>query len=125
MNKKAMRDAEKAKQVAARKSMVATKTIELNWAIDGNDLEHRLHRMRDFLGKGNKVEVMMAPKRKGRKATEEEARVLVQRIREAIEREGARESKTMEGKLLGTATIYAEGKRKRNLEHEIEGAKED
>ena len=62
-----MRDAEKAKAVAARRSIVATKTIELNWAIDGNDLGHRLQRIKDFLGKGNRVEVMMAPKRKGRK----------------------------------------------------------
>lgn len=112
MDKKAMRDAEKAKAVAARRSTVTTKTIELNWAIDGNDLGHRLQRIRDFLGKGNRVEVMMAPKRKGRKASEEEAQVLVERIREAIGGCEAKEFKPMEGKLLGTATIYAEGKRR-------------
>ena len=106
-----MREAEKAKAKSARSSAVTVKTIELNWAIDGNDLSHRLQRIRDFLRKGHRVEVLMAAKRKGRKATEEEARGLVDRIRAAIgECEGARESRPMEGKLLGTATIYAEGK---------------
>lgn len=114
MDKKVMREAEKAKALAARKAVVTTKTIELNWAIDGNDLGHRLQRIKDFLGKGNRVEVMMAAKRKGKKATEEEAQRLVDKVRAAIgECEGAKESKPMEGKLLGTATIYAEGKRRK------------
>jgi translation initiation factor IF-3 len=111
MDKKAMRDAEKAKAKKERSSAVTVKTIELNWAIDGNDLRHRLDRIRDFLERGWRVEVMMAPKRKGRKASEEEARELVDRIRGVVgDVEGARESKAMEGKLLGTATIFAEGK---------------
>ena len=111
LNKKAMRDAEKAKILAAKKGTITTKTIELNWAIDGNDLGHRLSRIRDFLAKGNRVEVMMAPKRKGRKASEEEAKALTDRVRKVIEECEARESKPMEGRMLGTATIYAEGKR--------------
>jgi translation initiation factor IF-3 len=111
MDKKAMRDAEKAKAKSARNSAVTVKTIELNWAIDGNDLNHRLQRIREFLGKGHRVEVLMAAKRKGRKATEEEAQALVGRVRGVIgECDGARETKPMEGKLLGTATVYAEGK---------------
>jgi translation initiation factor IF-3 len=111
MDKKAMRDAEKAKVKNARSSTVTTKTIELNWAIDGNDLKHRLERMKEFLGKGWRVEILMAAKRKGRKASEEEGRELMERIKEAVGSvEGARETKPMEGKVLGTATIYAEGK---------------
>ena len=113
MDRKAMRDAEKAQQKKARSTAVTTKTIELNWAIDGNDLKHRLERIREFLGKGHRVEVLMAAKRKGRKATEEEGKKLLERIRGVIEEvEGARESKPMEGKMLGTATIHAEGKAK-------------
>lgn len=118
MDKKAMREAEKAKAKATRSSAVTVKTIELNWAIDGNDLAHRLQRMKDFLGKGNRVEVLLAAKRKGRKASEKEAQILLEKIRGAIgEVEGAKESKPMEGRMegtegqmLGNATIYAEGK---------------
>lgn len=111
MDKKAMREAEKARAKAARSSAVTVKTVELNWAIDGNDLAHRLQRIKDFLGRGNRVEVLLAAKRKGRKASEEEAERLLERIRGAIgEVDGARESRDMEGRLLGTATIYAEGK---------------
>ncbi len=107
-----MRDAEKVKAKAARDSVVTTKTIELNWAIDIYDLGHRLQRIREFLGKGHRVEVIMAPKRKGKKATEAEAQSLVDRVRSVVGQcEGSRESKPMEGKLLGTAMIYLEGKR--------------
>ena len=111
MNKQAMREAEKAKGKANKNPGATIKTIELNWAIDGNDLGHRLNKVKEFLGKGFKVEVVLAEKRKGRKATEEEAQDLLRRIREAVkEVDGARESKPMEGKLLKPATIYAEGK---------------
>lgn len=114
VDKKAMREAEKARALAARRSTITTKTIELNWAIGGNDLAHRMQRVKDFLEKGHRVEVVMAVKRKGKKATEEEARELTEKVRKAIgECEGARENRPMEGKLLGSATIYAEGKRKK------------
>jgi translation initiation factor IF-3 len=87
------------------------KTIELNWAIDANDLGHRIKRVTDFLAKGNRVEVVMAGKRKGRRATTEEARSLMTRVREAVEEvEGAKEWKPMEGAVLGQATLYFEGK---------------
>jgi translation initiation factor IF-3 len=111
MNKQAMREAEKAKTKANRNPAATVKTIELNWAIDGNDLGHRLGKMREFLGKGFKVEVLLAGKKKGRKATEEEARNLLERLREVVtEVDGARESKPMEGKILAQAKFYAEGR---------------
>jgi translation initiation factor IF-3 len=111
MNKQAMRESEKAKSKANKNPAATVKTIELNWAIDANDLGHRLNKMKGFLGKGFKVEVVMAGKKKGRKATAEEAEGLIRRIKEAVEVvKGAREMKPMEGKILGQATIYAEGK---------------
>jgi translation initiation factor IF-3 len=111
MDKKEMREAEKARAKAARGSGVTTKTIELNWAIDDNDLGHRLKRAKDFLQKGNRVEFMMAAKKRGRQATPEQATELVKRIKDVIgEVEGAKETRAMEGKLLGLATIYVEGK---------------
>lgn len=108
MNKRAIRDAEKAKAKAARRSGGSgTKTLELNWAIDKGDLGHRLDKMKTFLEKGLKVEIVLASKRRGKQATEEEAQVLLGKIKEAVkEVEGAREVKPMEGKLLRTATVY-------------------
>ena len=54
---------------------------------------------------------MLAAKKKGRQATPEQAAGLVKRIKDVIgEVEGAKETRAMEGKLLGLATIYVEGK---------------
>ena len=108
MNRKAMREAEKAKaKAASRGGLVGTKTLELNWAIDRGDLGHRLDKMKKFLDKGLKVEIALASKRRGKQATEEEAHALLRRIREAVkEVNGAKEVKPMEGRLLRTATLY-------------------
>ncbi|CZR57259.1 related to translation initiation factor IF-3 [Phialocephala subalpina] len=113
MNKVAMRESEKARRKAEKKGGVTVKTMELNWAIDNNDLGHRLTKLKEFLGKGQRVEVLLASKRKGkgRKATEEEAMRVIGKIRGAMrEMEGAKEMKPMEGKILGTATLFLEGK---------------
>lgn len=107
MNRRAMREAEKAKIKAARIGGVTSKTLELNWAIDKGDLGHRLDKMKQFLGKGHKVEIVLAGKRKGKQATPEEAQALIQSILAAVEEvAGAREIKPMEGKLLGTTKIF-------------------
>ncbi|ESZ96542.1 hypothetical protein SBOR_3044 [Sclerotinia borealis F-4128] len=65
-----------------KKPVAVVKTIEMNWAIENNDLGHRLEKMREFLEKGNKVEVLLAGKKKGRKAMVEEAEEVLKRIRE-------------------------------------------
>jgi translation initiation factor IF-3 len=125
MNKEAMRAAEKAKAKAARGSIVE-KTIELNWAIDGNDLSHRLMKMKGFLQKGCRVEVVLGAKRKGRKATEEEAEALIERVRKAVgEVDGAKESKPRDGKLLGLLTLQFEGTLKKGKEADVDRAKEE
>jgi translation initiation factor IF-3 len=111
MNKQAMREAEKAKAKAARGSGITTKTMELNWAIDKGDLGHRMDKLKQFLGKGFRVEVLLIPKRKGKQATEEEARAVLKKVKDAMaEVEGSKEMKPMEGQLLRTATMYLEGK---------------
>lgn len=110
-SKKALREAEKARQKKKELPSATVKTIELNWAIDPHDLQHRLQRVKDFLSKGWRVDVVMAGKRKGRKATPEEAKLLVERVREAVkEVEGSKEWRDMEGSLGATATIYLVGK---------------
>jgi translation initiation factor IF-3 len=126
MNKEAMRAAEKAKLKGAR-STVTEKTIELNWAIDANDLSHRMTKMKGFLMKGNRVEIVLGAKRKGKKATVEEAEALIARVKAAAaEVEGTRESKPADGKLLGVYTLQFEGKLKKGKkDSEVETAEEE
>ena len=120
MNKEAMRAAEKLKAKGARSSVVE-KTIELNWAIGGNDLGHRLVKLKGFLEKGCRVDVVLGTKRKGRKASEEEAEELIEKVRKAVgEVEGTRESKPMDGQILGMLTLQFEGKRKKGKKDEEE-----
>lgn len=111
MSKQALREAEKARSKRKADPAATLKTIELNWAIDKNDLSHRLDKMKQFLSKGWRIDVVMAAKRKGRKATIEEAEELLKMIRRSIaEIQGAREWKAMEGKAGAQATIFAQGK---------------
>ncbi|KAF7881646.1 uncharacterized protein EAF02_006334 [Botrytis sinoallii] len=103
---------QKKKEVKKSKNPgTVTKTIEMNWAIERNDLGHRLEKMRGFLERGNKVEVILAGKKKGRKASVEEAEGVIARIREFVAGvEGARERVKMEGKVLGIAVLSFEGR---------------
>ncbi|EHL00509.1 putative Translation initiation factor IF-3, chloroplastic [Glarea lozoyensis 74030] len=94
------------------------KTIEMNWAIEKGDEGHRMETLRKFLAKGNKVDVVLAKKRKGKEATTEAANALVQRIRKVIQTEGKgwKEGKPAEGKIGGTFTLYAEGKAEKSAQ---------
>lgn len=101
----------KKKQAAAKGKAgeAAMKTLELNWAIDGNDLGHRLRRVGEFLEEGRRVELVLAAKKAGRKASEEECNSVLQKIRETVEGvKGAKEAK-MDGKVGGFATLVLEG----------------
>lgn len=110
MGKLAMRDAERARAKSARNTLQSIKHLELNWAIDSNDLDHRLGKLQDFLEKGMRVEMVLAAKRKGRKATAEEAVSLLRRIRERVAQvHGAKETRDMDGKVLGLATLFFDG----------------
>jgi len=89
----------------------SVKTLELNWAIDSNDLGHRIERIQEFLGEGRKVEVVMAAKKKGRKASEEECEAALRRIKKAVgDVDGAKEVGVMEGKLGGFAVLRFQGR---------------
>ncbi|KAL1799390.1 hypothetical protein ACET3X_003427 [Alternaria dauci] len=88
-----------------------SKTLELNWAIAPGDLKHRLVAMKKFLKEGRKVEVMLGPKKAGRKATLEEANAVMKAIGEAVEEcKGSRESKR-EGDVGGILKVTYEGKK--------------
>jgi translation initiation factor IF-3 len=81
-----------AKKLQAKTGAAGVKTFEMSWAISGHDLSHRLERMKEFLGEGRRVEVVLAKKKGGRKATVEECEDVLRIIREAVNAvPGARE----------------------------------
>jgi len=94
--------------ILARKNQ--TKVLELNWAIDKNDLSHRMVRLKEFLQKGMKVEVLLASKRRKRKATEEEARNTLATVKETAREVDAREFRDMQGSVGGMVQLFYRGK---------------
>jgi translation initiation factor IF-3 len=113
VDKKVLREQEQVarKPVKSKAPSATIKQLELNWAIDPNDLNHRLNKMVEFLRKGWRVEVLLAPKKRGRRASPEEAEELLDKIREkAREVPGAKEIKALEGKIGATVSLNFEGK---------------
>ncbi len=115
MSKQALRESEKARaknmKQAAKSSKV--KELELNWAIDEHDLQHRLDKLQGFLEKGHKVDVVLAGKRRGRQATLEECKIVLKKVRDRVlQTEGAREVREKEGEMPGPVMLHLEGKGK-------------
>ena len=109
IQKQRKEDAKERKKIADKEKSV--KTLELNWAMDGNDLGHRLSKVEEFLRDGRRVEVILASKKRGRKASVEECNEVLKRIREVVGGvEGAKEAKGMEGKVGGFATLFFQGR---------------
>ncbi|KAK5080156.1 hypothetical protein LTR24_008659 [Lithohypha guttulata] len=82
------------------------KQIELNWAISGNDLDMKMKQLRQFVEKGKKVEILLAAKKRQRKATPEEANTVVEEIRKTMDEiEGCKELKPLDGKIGGQALM--------------------
>ena len=97
---------EKARQSKAN----VPKEIEVSWAVTQHDLESKLRQMESFLSKGKKVEILLANKKRAKRASPEEAESLLNSIRKRIQDIGAREAKAMDGSLLGQATLTVEKK---------------
>lgn len=105
---KAQRDNAKASKKAS--SGAANKIVELNWAIDTNDLAHRLPRIVEYLREGRRVEVNFAAKKRGRRADLEECKTLIEKVRETVESvRGAKVAKELQGPIGGVATIVLAG----------------
>lgn len=99
---------EKAKLAREQKKAVrdkAPKQIELNWAIGQHDLELKLGQLESFLEKGKTVEVILAPKKKQRRATREEGEAVLDQIREKLVQVGGKEVRPMEGEVLKQAIL--------------------
>lgn len=108
-------DRERKKQQKEKKTESARvnsiKTLELNWAIDANDLGHRLERVAEFLADGRRVEIVLAAKKQGRKATKQECEGVMKRIYGVVDDvPGSRELKRLEGKLGGFASLVLQGR---------------
>jgi translation initiation factor IF-3 len=104
---------------------LTNKAIELSWVIEKGDLSHRLKKMKDFLEKGFKVEISVAQKRRGKVATPEQAREVLQSVLDTIEgTEGARQSKPKTGKIGSEMTIFAEGSAKAAKGNELDKGKQ-
>lgn len=96
----------------AKRMAQQTKTLELGWAIAPHDLGHRMKRLHEFLGKGLRVEVMLARKRGSRRVEADEAQELVDRIRKiANEIPGVQEYKKMSGDPPAMVTMFFQGKK--------------
>jgi len=83
----------------------APKQMELNWAIGPHDLDIKLGQLENFLEKGKTVEIILAAKRKQRKATPEEGEEVLKKIRERLVKVDAREVKQMDGQVLKQAIL--------------------
>lgn len=111
-----MKSAQAAKKQRHLKNVANTeKKIELNWAIDGNDLGHRLKKAREFLEKGFKVEIAFASKRKGRKATLAEAESVLEKVMELVKNDegralGWKQWREPDGEILRLMSVFLEGK---------------
>jgi translation initiation factor IF-3 len=99
------------RQAKGQSTGPSMKNLELNWAIAGGDLKHRLEKLKSFLVEGRKVEVLLGPKKRGRKATPEEAASVLQAVRDAVDEcKGSSEVKR-EGDVGGILTIVFEGRK--------------
>lgn len=95
-------------QKQLRTNKTKLKQIELNWAISENDLALKLRQMEKFLSKGSRVEVLLANKRRQRKAERDEAQATLDKVRATIqEMEGVAE-RGMEGQVGAQATLTVE-----------------
>ncbi|KAI9683939.1 MAG: hypothetical protein M1829_004274 [Trizodia sp. TS-e1964] len=113
------REEPKSQQGKRSKAAVSTKKtvikhLEVNWAIDPNDLQRRLDNLEAFLSKGWRVEVLLAPKKRGRRASPEEASNVMEKFQAKAKELGAKEWKAMEGQLMKRATLYLEGIRRKD-----------
>ncbi|KAH8909029.1 hypothetical protein BR93DRAFT_522819 [Coniochaeta sp. PMI_546] len=97
------------------KKKKGTKELEINWAIAPHDLEHKMKRFREFLGKGLRVEMLLLrkSKRKGKvfkQASPDEVEELLKRVREeAAQVPGTKEFKAPSGVVGDKYQLFFEG----------------
>ena len=122
-DKKAAREAAEARQKAVKAMKRAnrqSKQLDLSWTMSDNDLGHRMARLKEFLQKGWRVEIVFGSQRKSgwsrkREASEEEARGVLEKIRSTVtEVEGAQENE-IQGEVGKEAILTFERKVKKQV----------
>ena len=120
-DKKLERDKQSARKKATKASKIESKQLEINWTVGDNDLSHRMGRLKEFLEKGARVEVIIGSSRKKgwmKKRTDDTniASQLVDRIRAAMaEVQGAKERAEMTGKLGEEIRLSFEGPKRKPI----------
>ena len=121
-DKQLERDKELARKKSAKSTKTEQKQLEINWTVGDNDLGHRMGRLKEFLGKGWRVEVIIGSTRKrgwGGKRTDNQALAesLVAKIRNAaLEVEGSKQRTEMKGKLGEEVSLSFEGPHRRAVD---------
>ncbi|KAL4875366.1 translation initiation factor IF3 [Aspergillus karnatakaensis] len=82
---------------AVKAAKASVKTIELNWAIDAHDLNHRLKQLLGFLDKGRAVEIILKRKKGKRIPTVEEIKALMDKVLQTVKDADAVQIEPMEG----------------------------
>lgn len=103
-SQKAKTNKEKAKAAKQGKP----KQIEMNWAIGQHDLEMKLKQLEKFLAEGRTVEVLMAHKKRQRRATMEEAQETLNTLKKKVEEVGGRERSALQGHVGAQASLVVE-----------------
>ncbi|POS86742.1 hypothetical protein EPUL_000790 [Erysiphe pulchra] len=101
-DKSVLRDKEiSAVKKNSKKKGVSTKTIEISWAVDENDLNTKLRRLKEFLEKGCHVDIFLKAKKRGREVTLDDGEKIVQRILDTVKEAGGRQNMSPVGEMLG------------------------
>lgn len=94
---RAVKMAARAKQEAALAKTV--KELQMSWGIAPNDLAHRTKKIKEFLDKGNRLEILIAKKKGMAPVEKERMEEVVSLLKQAIEEAGGIERKAMEGEI--------------------------
>ena len=110
INKAAVEKVQRERRKVERQKAVHVKELELHWAIDPHDLEHRLRKMREWLEKGMRVEVLLLNKKHRRVGTAAEIKDTLRKVRDvADEVPGAKEVGTAAGDLGDSMKLRFDG----------------
>lgn len=105
----AARAAREEREKARLKAKAKHKIVEISWAIADNDLALKGRRVKEFLENGFRVEVVLLPRKRGRKASEAECEELIGRVRGVFgEVEGAKEARKPDGEVGKTLRMFVE-----------------
>ena len=92
---------------------VMKKELELNYAIDRvNDLQHRLKALKEWLAEGRPVEVLLAHKSGGKRASQEQCEELAEWVRKAASEAEGVEYREVDGRIGSHAIMSFRQKEK-------------